>query len=171
VTEASDNVRSDNSIVHGLKIARWIHHAIVEGNATAWLHWWMIPPKANTQGLLGPDGVTQSKRLWVLGNYSKFVRPGFVRYGYTGTLSDDVLVSFYQEPGSNKAVVVAINSRRAATTLTISLSSTSATRMFTPWVTDASRNLAPQAPIYGVGGEVRYTLPASSVTTFVGDAT
>jgi glucuronoarabinoxylan endo-1,4-beta-xylanase len=171
VTEASDNIKRDNSIAHGLKIARWIHHAIVEGNASAWLYWWLIPPSDNTEGLLGPDGVTQSKRLWVLGNFSRFVRPGFVRYGHTGTLDKDVLVSFYRDPGSNRAVAVAINSGSSPTTLILSFSGTSASEILRPWVTDQSRDLAPQSPVQGIQGEFTCTLPASSVTTFVADDT
>ena len=46
-------------------------------NANAW-NWWLLFDDLNTNngGLIGPDGITgAAKRTYVLGNYSKFVRP------------------------------------------------------------------------------------------------
>jgi len=164
VTEASENIPTDNTMPQGLRIARWIHHAIVVGKASAWLHWWLVSDGPHTQGLLARDGVTQSKRLWVLGNYSKFVRPGFVRHGHTGAAPADVLVTFYRGTTSSDTVVVAINEATSPSTLRFSLG---AAKTVTPWITDASRNLAEQAPAAVVGGEFSYALPPQSLTTFV----
>ena len=40
-----------------------------------------------------------------------------------------------------------------------------------PWVTATSQNLQAQSPVSVTDGAFTYTLPARSVTTFVGDVT
>ncbi|MPN61452.1 hypothetical protein SDC9_209189 [bioreactor metagenome] len=71
-----------------------------------------------TSGLMGPrtrslmhDGVVrESKLLWVLGNYSRFVRPGMVRIECEAepkqSVQNGVLASAYRQPDGGIVVVL-----------------------------------------------------------------
>ena len=76
----------DRTMKTALYVARIIHHDLVYANASAW-QWWRAIGGDYKDGLLRaypdtsvPEGkVVDSKLLWVLGNYSRFIRPGAVR--------------------------------------------------------------------------------------------
>src|SRR5437762_2822574 len=74
-----------SDINNGIAVAGWIHSALVVGDASAWVYWWYQPLSTTTndnEGLILQNG-TDTKRRYTLGNYSKFVRPGFVRVDAT----------------------------------------------------------------------------------------
>lgn len=76
----------DRTMKTALYVARIIHHDIVYAGARSW-QWWRAVGGDYKDGLLreyvergGKNGyVVDSKLLWALGNYSRFVRPGAVR--------------------------------------------------------------------------------------------
>lgn len=117
-----------------LYVARIIHHDMVLTNAKSWQWWTAISQVDYKDGLVylddGSEGETgkmggsvesllydgvvrESKLLWVLGNYSRFVRPGMVRVKCELTEEQSpengVLVSAYKEPKSGKLVYVFVN--------------------------------------------------------------
>lgn len=163
----------------GLAWATFIHNALTTGQVSAWVSWRAVSQAGhnNDDGLIdyeATDGHGDNaipKRLWTLGNYSKFIKPGMVRFALTGTPPTNVLVSAYKDPTSNNVVVVAINSNVTSTSLTVILDSTSKVQVVTPWVTDPSNNIAGQSPINLSQHSFTVTLSASSVTTFVGNGT
>jgi glucuronoarabinoxylan endo-1,4-beta-xylanase len=108
-----------------------------------------------------------TKRLWVLGNYARFVRPGFVRVSTSGAAPSGVLVTAYQNPADGTVVVVAINSNTSAIPLSLYVSGVVPCGM-TPWVTSAADNLASKTPITVANARFSATLDAQSVTSFVG---
>lgn len=77
----------DFSMKTALYVARIIHHDLVFANAQSW-SWWRAVGEDYKDGLIRAyscDGlksgsVVDSKLLWALGNYSRFVRPGAVRH-------------------------------------------------------------------------------------------
>jgi len=103
----------------------------------------------------------------VLGNYSRFVRPGYVRVSTTGTAPSGVLLSAYKNPADGTVAVVAINSNTSDTPVSVYVSG-SVPCTITPWVTSAADNLASKAPITVSNARFTATLAAQSVTTFVG---
>lgn len=78
----------DRTMKTALYVGRIIHHDIVYAGAKSW-QWWRAIGGDYKDGLLreystrdGLNGyVVDSKLLWVLGNYSRFIRPGAVRTG------------------------------------------------------------------------------------------
>lgn len=78
----------DTTMKTALYVARIIHHDIVLGGASSW-QWWRAVGEDYKDGLIREfsdyphrDGtVIDSKLMWSLGNFSRFVRPGAVRYG------------------------------------------------------------------------------------------
>ena len=167
-TEVSDFGVPDASIVSGLAYAIEIHNTMTIANGNAWHYWWLIDSASNrdNEGLTLQDGVTVTKRLYTIGNFSKFVRPGWVRIGATANPVGGVYVSAYKDPSSGNFAIVAINQNGTAVPLNFVLNGFPAASV-TPWVTSASLDLAQQPSISAGGGAFGGTLLASSVTTFV----
>ena len=157
-----------SDIANGVAVAGWIHSALAVGDASAWLWWWHQPMSSGTddnEGLWLKNG-NDTKRHFTLGNYSKFVRPGYVRVDVTGNSNADLLISAYT--GSSKVVVVAINKGTAAATVPITIAgATAAPTSCTPNVTSSADDLAAKTAVTVSGGSFTATLAASTVTTFV----
>jgi glucuronoarabinoxylan endo-1,4-beta-xylanase len=174
-TEMSDvnGATHDPSMTPALQIANWVQSCMVTGSMNAYLHWWIYSYSGDDSGLFGTSTTTPTKKLYALGQFSKFIRPGFYRMG--GTInpgSTGVSVSAYKDnagvPG--KFVIVAINTTASPVNQGFSLSNFTALSV-TPWVTDSSFDLAHQAAVAVSGGGFSYTLPAQSVVSFVGFCT
>jgi glucuronoarabinoxylan endo-1,4-beta-xylanase len=170
-TEMSDETAPDVDIAHGIQVATWVYAGITTGGASAWHYWWLNNINTDGEGLLQKAGTTgdiraPAKRLYTLGNFSKFVRPGYVRVDVSGSAPSGVLLSAFKNPNDGTVVVVAINPSTSAVNLPIFLSGSHATQA-TPWVTSASLNLAQQSPLAVTSSSFSATLSAQSVTTFV----
>ena len=156
-----------SDINDGLVVAGWVHSALVTGNASAWLWWWYSPLSSGTndnEGIVLQSG-TDTKRHYTIGNFSKFVRPGYTRVEVTGNSNANLLISAYT--GSSTVVVVAINNGTSAVTVPISISGGTAPASCTPNVTSASANLTAGSAVAVAGGTFSASLAASTVTSFV----
>ena len=163
----------DGGMTNALSLADVVHRSLVTGGVSAWLYWNIIgtPWDNDNEGLTDPaarDTATpaneMAKRAYALGNWSKFVRPGYVRIGGT---SDDtnVLVSAFKSP-TGKLVIVAVNRSGSSVSSTFTLAGVAGTTMV-PWLTSATSNLTQQPSVDVRSGSFTYTLPASSLVTFV----
>lgn len=121
-------ILEDNSMIKGkgvdlgmdaaLYMARVIHADLVYANASAWQWWLAISPFNYKDGLIYIDksidgGIfKESKMLWTLGHFSRFIRPGMERVEVKelSLLNDelhDVLMSAYLS--KDQLVLVLIN--------------------------------------------------------------
>ena len=157
-------------IANGIAVAQWIYAGIVTGGASAWHYWWLIPSNADNEGLLlqGGDITSPPKRLYTMGNFSKFVRPGYRRVDVSGPVPSGVQLAAFQNPSDATMAIVAINTNASATPLPVFVEGTSWPAQVTPWVTSSSADLASQAVVAVSGARFSTTLAAQSVTTFVG---
>jgi len=165
-TEISDFAANDASITSGLKYANQIHNCIVDHNFNAYVFWWILNLNTDNEGLYD-NAANPTKRLFAEGNFSKFIRPGFLRIGATEVPNAGVSVSAYYSASTSKVVVVAINSNGSAQSETITYSGLTVATVY-PWITDSSRNLVQQASVAVSGGSFTYSLPSQSIVTFVG---
>ena len=158
-----------SDINDGVVVAEWIHSALVTGEASAWLWWWYQAQTTNdNEGLLLQDG-TDTKRHYTLGNFSKFIRPGYVRVIVSGSAPSGVDLSAYASPSDSTVVVVAINTNASAVSVPIAIAGGTAPSQVTPWVTSATDNLVAQTPVAVSGSSFTAALGATTVTTFVGN--
>lgn len=132
--------RKDRGMKAALYIARVVHSDLVTANAAAWQWWLSISAYNYKDGLIyveknKDDGkLEDSKMLWALGNYSRFVRPGMQRIGVTLNVTDDHLfVSAYKN--KKETVVVILNN--GADTFTVHTGKAAAT-----YTTSATEDLA-----------------------------
>lgn len=102
-------------------------------------------------------------RFFLVGTFP--FRPGYVRIEATAKPASDVYVSAYRGSGST-VVVVAVNKGVSAVSQQFSLASSTPSGV-SSWLTDASRNVAPQGMVSVSNGSFTATLPARSVTMFV----
>jgi len=162
-----------------LYVARLIHADLTIANASAW-HWWLaMSPYDFKDGLVYVDKEIEdgnfydSKLLWALGNYSRFIRPGAIRVlvdykgiNEEGNLKDGVLVSAYKN--QNKSiVVVVVNQQDKAIDLKLNMALLTKTRM-NSYITNESFNLHKMDKGFSINNSIEVL--GKSVTTFVLDA-
>jgi O-glycosyl hydrolase len=111
----------------------------------------------------GNQNLYVTKRFYTLGQYSKFVRPGSVRYPVTGAPSGVQILATSQ--GGNWTLVVN-NLNKGAQTVDVRLPSSSASASGA-YRTSASENLAAIGLPTVSAGTASLNLPAQSITTYV----
>jgi glucuronoarabinoxylan endo-1,4-beta-xylanase len=158
---------SGDGIASALLMATTIHNDLTKANLNAWHLWWLYGNGNSGGGLYDKDTNVWTKRLWVLGNYARFVRPGFMRVSTSETVPSGVLLSAYENPADGTVTVVAINSNASATPLSLYIPGVVPCSI-TPWVTSGTDSLASKSPITVSNARFSATLDAQSVTTFVG---
>jgi glucuronoarabinoxylan endo-1,4-beta-xylanase len=167
-TEIYDTVTTeDPGMGSALRVAKLINDAMTIASMNAWHYWWVYPSTADNGALWDQGTNAASKRLWIEGNYARFVRPGFQRVGTSGTAPSGVLLSAYTNPADGTVAVVAINNNTGGTLISFYISG-SAPCTVTPYVTDASNDLGSSTAYSVVGSRFSAILGAQSVTTFVG---
>ena len=111
-----------------IHLAKVMHRDLTRLHVSAW-HWWLaITPYDYKDGLLKvsptleSDSIQTTKAFWAFGNFSRFIRPDFVRIQVTNP--DDwngLMVSAYQSPDSKTLVLVIVNGARLNQSLTLEL--------------------------------------------------
>jgi O-glycosyl hydrolase len=167
----------DATMAIGLQEAQWIHNCIVDAGMNAYNHWSL---NSTTEDAFYNSNTGQwSTACYVEGNYSKFIRKGFIRVsatefpsGGTGTgTGAPVWCSAYVSSSLNRVVVVAVNNSTSTQAETFNLTGLASVPQVAPWLTSSSANLVQQSLVTVSGNSFSYTLPAQSVVTFVGDCT
>ena len=157
--------RSTN-IDYGLYVAKVIHNDLAVANSSSWQWWLGINPYNYSDGLVyinAPSGamdpessktdglVSDSKQLWCLGNFSRFVRPGMIRVDAVLNkqtdpvyAAGDIMVSAYIDPVLKTLVIVIVNNETNSSTISLAGLGSSATlagTSITAYVTSANKNL------------------------------
>lgn len=166
MTEVSYFGESDPTIKDGLIWAKLMHDHLTVSEVNAWFYWWGACYKTNGESLIPLDlknrSYSTTKRLFTFSNFSRFIRPGFVRLHCPSGPVPDVNVSAFRNKEGGTLVVVAINSSDTARDIDYRLEGCETTS-FIPYRTSATEDLA---RLDGVPS-LKVTLPAQSVTTFV----
>jgi glucuronoarabinoxylan endo-1,4-beta-xylanase len=165
-TEVSLLSGSDSSIANGVYYAQRIHLFMTKAEVNAWHYWWLVAYGAGNEGLLD-NNAALTKRLFAVGNYSRFVRPGFYRIGVSNNALTSV--SAYKDPVVGGFAIVAVNSASTTVTQRFDLANFTAGSVM-PWITSGSLSLAAQPTVAVNGSTFSYPLPAVSVVTFIGQA-
>ena len=176
-----------NDIDYALHIARIIHHDLVDLGVTAWMWWLAVTAYDYKDGLLRVDSslraetLQSSKLMWALGNFSRFIRPGFQRVstqfsdevGYSDGESP-VLASAYIDEDGKDWVMVVINLSNSAQVIQIDPGTEArdpvAVAPPSEWeihLTNSEFDLA----YVRTSTDGRITVPARSILTAIGNAT
>jgi glucuronoarabinoxylan endo-1,4-beta-xylanase len=168
-TEIYDtDTKEDPGMGSALRIAKLINDALTIANMNAW-HFWWIKESGADNGALWDKGTNQpSKRLWIMGNWSRYVRPGFIRVDATTAPASGVTVTAFRDTLLSRVVIVAINNNTSNTSQDFSLPGTTPLKL-TPSITDPTRNLIEQPAQTLSSTTFTYSLPAQSVTSLIVD--
>ncbi len=172
-TEVSNLGRNYPDMNDGLYWAKVIHTHVAENNTNAWLYWWFNSAPNSGQGMAHLDSrnktYTFDKRLFTLGNYSRFIKPGYFRVPMNSQLSTGVLLSAYKNESEKKLIVVAINENVKPRDISVKLKGVTASSA-APWRTSQTENLVniKSLPI-AADSTLKATLAPYCVTTFVMD--
>ena len=142
--------KRDLGMKSALYMAKVIHSDLVDAEAAAW-HWWTaISAYDYKDGLIYIDkneedgNFYESKMLWVLGNYSRFIRPGFKRVAIkqeAGNKTEALKFSAYSSPDTSQLVVVLVNSSAEEKPLRIELLENAEAQQWDTYTTSATQNL------------------------------
>ncbi|HLI60830.1 MAG TPA: glycoside hydrolase family 30 beta sandwich domain-containing protein [Solirubrobacteraceae bacterium] len=164
-----DPAWDDGSTASGFSWAQNIDTGLTAANLNAFLYWWgSTTPTENgdNEGLIEINGnsVATSGRLWAFANYSRFVRPGAVRIGASSADGNLEPVAFRNLDGS--VAIVVLNTATSAQSASFALRDARGRRV-TPYLTDASHDVAAQPSIRVRGDSFTATLPPRSLVTYV----
>jgi hypothetical protein len=177
----------NTNIDYGLYVASVIHNDLAVAGASSWQWWLGINPYNYSDGLVyinTPTGgmdpeqsktdglVSDSKQLWCMGNFSRFVRPGMVRVdAVLNNQTDpvyaagDIMTSAYTDAASKTLVIVIVNTKTSSSVVSLGGLGGSATltgSSFTAYVTSSTKSLKKSTmPANNI------QLDARSVTTLV----
>lgn len=180
-------VLRDLGIKTALFIARVIHNDIAVANASSW-QWWTALTRADYKdGLIYLDDGTnngnysissyckndgfyrESKMLWALGNYSRFVRPNMIRLNIPDQnavfASTDVMLTAYKDVVNKRLVIVAINYSKSAKPYKLKFSNILKNNELTPYTTSEKFNLQKGINVKSD----KFEIPAQSIVTYVGE--
>ncbi|MCJ8007123.1 glycoside hydrolase [Lederbergia wuyishanensis] len=165
----------DLSMKTALDVARLIHYDMVETQASAWQWWLAMSPYDYKDGLIytnyleqgDEETIIESKLLWALGNYSRFVRPGAYRVDLQGANDKDGLMgSAYYKEEDNQLSIVLVNYSDETKPVQLNVDGLPGkVKQFKPYITSANDNLEQknQFPAHKV-----FNVPPRSVVTLVG---
>ena len=145
-----------------INIATMIYAAFSTGGVNGWHYWW-------TQALV-PNASSPPPQVYALGNFSKFVRPGYYRVDVSGAAKPSgtvpLVVAFTNLSDATVAIVV-VNGG-SAQNVSFFVAGTAWPASVTPYVTATGSNLAAGSAISVSGARFSASLAGQSVTTFVG---
>lgn len=128
----------------GLEMAQIIYDDLTLGNVTAWEWWLGISTSDYADGLLYITPYSRSllisKRLDVLAQFSRFIRPGFTRIAAESSDQNLKVVAF-SSPDHSQIVVVAMNPGDSP--LSLNLRVPDGFQLQHSFITDATRALDP----------------------------
>ncbi len=141
-----------------LVLAQTVLEDLTLGCVTSWQYWIAVSQYAYRDGLVyvdaGQPGVIPTKRLWSLGQFSRFVRPGSVRVAAESDDPDVSVIAFTTDQG---VVAVVINRSPVTKPYDLHAVGHGPVQTVRQFVTNAEMDLAEY-----VGG-----LPSASVSTLI----
>ncbi|KAK4446325.1 glycoside hydrolase superfamily [Podospora aff. communis PSN243] len=175
MTEAADNNGAWTSAWYsnggpgeGMTWANNIYSAVTSGNVSAYLYWIGAQDRPSTTNSkmirVVNKRVDPSKRLWAMANWSRFVRPGAVRVGASGS---GVRTSAFRNVDGAVAVQVINSGGARDVTINVGGGGGFVATNVTAWVTDNTRDCNVIPATVDAAGKVSGNVPSRSMVTFV----
>jgi glucuronoarabinoxylan endo-1,4-beta-xylanase len=152
----------------GLQWAAILDQRMAVDNLNAWMIYLLQTYDNVDDGLINGNTGSIASRAYVMGQYSKFVRPGYYRIDATHNPASGVSVSAYQNTPNNTLVIIATNYTSSSVSQTFNITNAPSFTTLTPTITSASQQMATLSNVSVSSGSFTYTLPAQSIITFVG---
>lgn len=171
MTEYSTQMYTDWS--SAFEWAERMHVLLTDGGVNAIDYMWgYFGSWVRTDTMLSIDfdngvfrGFSPTPLYWLTGQYSRYVRPGYIRVSSTPSSSGGVLTSAYKGP--KRAIMVATNPTGSNQTIQVTVRGGKLKGLVRPVRSSASEQWKSLAPMTPRGGGFTATLPPQSVTTFI----
>jgi glucuronoarabinoxylan endo-1,4-beta-xylanase len=113
LTETSeDGAEYNNTMTAGLNLATSMHKFLAECNVNAFVYWLGMLNIKNQEALIcaNSDGDLEFPKTYdVMGQFSRYIHAGYIRFSADVVNGDAVKVSAYKDPKSGKFSIVVIN--------------------------------------------------------------
>jgi len=174
VSGSGGQMPSGTGIDNALFYARMIHYDFTLSQTNAYLYWWLWrngDKERNFPGglvnIVDGEKIVTSKRLYILGHFSRFIRPGWFRVESDTSPKYGVYASAYRNPKSKEIAVVLINDRGAANTLSLDLDGAEFSDV-SAWRTSANEDMKNLGKQKFSGNSIIIKLPYKSIITLYG---
>lgn len=167
--------KRDLGMEAALRVARVIHADFTVARASAWGWWLAVSTGDYKDGLVytnwkkpgDAESVITPKMFWGMGNYSRFIRPGYRRIALSGFTDDyqGLVASAFSSPDGKQLVVVYANSGVDPHTVRLAPAGSSFDRQQLHLTTEAHGDDL-RALAEGPGGEP-FIIPAKAIVTVV----
>ena len=161
---------TDLTMDSAIHLAQCVSEDLTVLDAVSWCTWVGVSPGGYRDGLIhatengaGEKSIVPLKRLWAYGNYTRFIRPGFVRVDASGAKELAPVAFKGEKDGKQQLVIVLINEKFNAEKVTLSGDFSAYTSMQVH-ETSTHRDLA---KTYAGAVKTEVTLPMQSVVTIV----
>jgi len=163
-TEVSDDNTYDGTIKSALNYASQIHYYLTNAQVNYWGYWLLDANSGFTDNeALTDENSNIAKRAYAIGNWSRFVLPGWHMVSVRNSTS--LLVTAFIDHAGNSGTVVAVNNGRRPVSVTFSVETTMGSSV-TPYLTSSNASLAAQTAITVSSGLFSATVPPYSIETF-----
>lgn len=159
-------------------LSQVIHNDLAYANVSSWSYWtsmdvekWnhkdrfllvSLTPAGGVYGDISQSGThVARKTLWVLGNYSRFIRPGYKRITIDTPLDKDCFGTAYISPDENTLVVIMTNFNSQTKKFSPSINNFNASSVYR-YITSENFDLKQT-----VSNQSEWSIPSNSVCTFV----
>ena len=178
VSGSGNQIPPGTGIDNALYYARMIHFDMTLAQTNAFLYWWLWTNNVNDDSFPGAlimvddDRITPALRLYAMGQYSRFIRPGWFRIEsdtspFAGTPFRGVYSSAYRNPQTNEIAIVIINERITSAAVSLDLSGAEFDQLEI-WRTSDNEKLKYIGRQRTSRGSADVNLSPKSITTFYG---
>jgi glucuronoarabinoxylan endo-1,4-beta-xylanase len=136
-------------------------HDAMNNQFSAYFWWWVND--GQWDNLVDSSG-TIYKSGYTIGQFAKFVRPGYYRIGTT-TFNTSLDITAYKDGASSNYAIVVLNRGSAPVTQTFNFNGFPAA-IVTPWITSSTQGLARQTSFTNDGTSFVYTIQPSNIVSF-----
>ena len=166
-TEVSTPDAFDGSMDNALVWAQRVHYFLSAARVNAFHYWYLTagPNNHDNQTLADSNGRV-ARRAYAIGNWSRFVRPGW--HAVATRNAGPLMVTAFQNEAQTDAAIVAVNSRSSAVQQQRFEVGAAMAGSVTPWLTSTDSLLVAQPAVPVVDGGFSYTIQPRAVMTFVG---
>jgi len=160
-------------INNALFYARMIHWDMTLSQTNAFLYWWLWTNNTRDENFPGAlimadeDRLVASLRLYAMGQYSRFIRPGWHRIDSDTSPSTGVYSSAYRNPQTKEIAIVIINERVTPSPVSIDLAGAEFDQL-SVWRTSANERLKSVGRQRTSRNTADAALAPMSITTFYG---
>ncbi len=159
--------KRDYGMDSALVLANTIHDDLTVANVSSWQYWIAVSKYDFRDGLIytndGTEDIEETKRLWVMGNYSKFIRPGAKQINLAEA-QDSLKASLFYDENTNQYICVVINNDRTNRSVALKSDLSHDFNYLQVFETSENNNLS---KVYQGEISESFDVERESVTTFI----